>query len=248
MTPSSEAMLRAALSMSREALFVIDVDAMDYVEFNDAMCHLAGRSREELVRLGPVGMWNETGGLPQSLRQHYDALVAQSPTPMSHVTAVHRPDGSFVEVWAERQARRIEGRWVILGCAHELHSKDAKIPVAGYGEETEASLRDRIEANPHPASLIDYQAMRYIEVNQGACDLLGYTRDELLEGDLPLSGDRTLDELRDLYAGIIMRAPQSMTEETIYQSSDGTDVRGQVTRRAVLVNGVWLIYVEVKRL
>lgn len=241
---TTESMLRAALAMSREALFVIDVESMEYIEFNDATCRLTGHSREELARLGPLGIWMQSGGSQQSLRQHYDALVAQSPTPMVVATVSHRPDGVSVPVRMERLARRIEGRWVILARASEV--SDSPSPSDREVQQDLETLRARVHASTNPASLIDYQALRYLDLNTAACELLGYTRDELLEGDLPLTGERTLDDLREMYAALVVQAPVPGVEETAYHRSDGTMVRSRVTRHAVLADGMWVIYVDVK--
>ncbi len=246
----SESMLRAALSMSSDALFVIDVETMDYIEFNDATCRLTGHSREELARIGPLGIWMQSGGSQQSLRQHYDALMAQSPTPMVVSTVTHRPDGVSVPIRMERLARRIEGRWVILASAREVSEAPAQDgPPGSQARQVQQdleTLRARMHASTQPASLIDYQALRYLDLNAAACELLGYTRDELLEGDLPLTGERTLDDLREMYSALVVQAPLPGIEETAYHRSDGTTVRSRVTRHAVLADGMWVICVDVK--
>ena len=245
---ANESMLRAALSLATEALFVIDVASMEYIEFNEATCRITGRTREELARIGPLGIWMQTGGSAEGLRQHYDTLVAQSPATLNHVSVVHRPDGSFIRVRMDRQALRIEGRWVVLVSARELATQDAQ-PAAAAGVTASPpgieSLRAALESSRDAVSIIDYQGMRYIDVNAAACELLGFTREELLEGDLPLSGFRTLEELRQLYSGLIMQSPLPSTDITIFTRSDGTTLRGEVTRQAILADGMFVIYVVV---
>lgn len=236
---TKESILRAALALARECILVIDVETLTYLEFNDAMCRMTGRTREELERIGPVGMWAATGGTPQALRRHYDELIAQSPTPLRHRTPVHRPDGSMIEVWMDRQARLIDGRWVIVICASEVEAG------GGPAERDLESLRAEMHASSDAISLIDYQAMRYLDVNQAACEVLGYSREELLEGEIPLSGDRTLEDMQELYAGLVMRSPEAVTEDMAYTRSDGVLVPGRATRQAVLAGGQWVIYVRV---
>lgn len=248
---TNESILRAALSLVKDALFVIDVETMLYLEFNDATCRMAGRTREELARIGPLGIWTQTGGSPEGLRQHYEAMVAQSPAPSNHVTVVHRPDGSFIRVWMEREARRIEGRWVVLARACEMHDGDEGEPLhAGAADApptTIDSLRKSMEASRDAVSIIDFQGMRYLDLNAAASELLGYSRDELLEGDLPLSGDRTLEDLRQVYSDLILQSPKSITESGSFTRSDGTEAPGEITRTARLADGMWVIYVQVKR-
>lgn len=237
---TTETLLRAAIALLQEAVFIIDVERMDYIEFNDALCVMSGHSREELGRLGPLGVWAGTGGSEQALRQHYQQLIKQTPEPVRHLMALHRPDGSFVEVWMKRQALQVDRRWVIVACAQAVSDPDQS-----RQPETLDSLRAQLEASPDAVSIVDYVAMRYLDVNAGACEILGYSRAELLEGDLPLSGERTLDDLRELYSDVVMHSPQELTEATVYTRSDGTQVPGNVSRRAVLVDGAWVIYVSV---
>lgn len=247
----NESMLRAALSLISDAIFVIDVETMLYIEFNDATCRMAGRTREELARIGPLGIWTQTGGSPEGLRQHYDAMVAQAPAQMNHVAVVHRPDGTFIRVWMEREARRIEGRWVVLARARELQDGDEGDPLYPKASDVPAptlnSLRAAMQASQDAVSIIDFQGMRYLDLNAAACEVLGYSRDELLEGDLPLSGDRTLEDMRQIYSDLILQSPKPTTETGSFMRSDGTVIPGIITRKAVLADGMWMIYVSVKR-
>ncbi|MBC7437133.1 MAG: PAS domain S-box protein [Bdellovibrionales bacterium] len=237
---TTETMLRAAIALAREAIFIIDIERLEYIEFNDATCQLCGRTREEMRRLGPLGIWAETGGSEQSLRHHYQKLIAQTPAPVRHRMALHRPDGSFVEIWMKRQALQIDRRWVIVACAQPASDLEkAKLP------QTLESLRAQMEASTDAVSLVDYQAMRYIDINKRACAVLGYSRDELLEGDLILSGSRTLEDLRELYASLIMHSSEEQIESCVYMRPDGTEVPGKVSRRAVLVDGAWIIYTSI---
>jgi PAS domain S-box-containing protein len=246
---ANESMLRAALALAGDALFVIDVESMQYIEFNDATCRITGLAREELTRLGPLGVWMQTGGSAEGLREHYDTLIAQSPASMHHVTVVHRPDGSFVRVGMNRRALRIEGRWVVVAAARDFVANHDAPTMAASNPETSPSidsLRAALEASKDAVTIIDYQGMRYIDVNAGACELLGFTREEMLEGDLPLTGARTLEDLRQVYSGLILQSPQPATEIIVFSRSDGSTVRGEVTRQAILADGMFVIYVVVK--
>ncbi|CAN5623196.1 hypothetical protein BH11PSE7_BH11PSE7_34400 [soil metagenome] len=239
---TTETLLRAAIALVQEAVFIIDVERMDYIEFNDVLCEMSGHTREELSRMGPLGVWAGTGGSEQALRQHYQQLIKQTPLPIRHLMALHRPDGSYVEVWMKRQALQIERRWIIVACAQAVSDHDTSRP-----PETMESLRAQLEASQDAMSLVDYEAMRYLDVNAGACEILGYSRAELLEGDLPLAGDRTLDDLRELYSDVVMHSPQALIEDITYTRSDGIEVPGKASRRAVLVDGAWVIHVCVSR-
>jgi PAS domain S-box-containing protein len=91
--------------------------------------------------------------------------------------------------------------------------------------------------------LIDRASMTYLEVNQGACRLLGVTRDELIarrpNETSPSLGD--LDDLGKLYDGVIARAPLTQTSELVVQQSNGRTCICEVRRKAIQQAGRWVI-------
>jgi PAS domain S-box-containing protein len=91
--------------------------------------------------------------------------------------------------------------------------------------------------------LIDRASMTYLEVNQGACALLGVTREELMKRrpneTSPSLGD--LDDLGKLYDQVIAQAPVTQTAELLVRQADGRICICEVRRKAILQAGQWVI-------
>ena len=78
---SSDSLLNAVMALASEAILIIDVETLRYVAFNDATCRMTGRSREELDRLGPLGMWAEAGGSPRGCATTTPSSSSARPPP-----------------------------------------------------------------------------------------------------------------------------------------------------------------------
>lgn len=91
--------------------------------------------------------------------------------------------------------------------------------------------------------LIDRASMTYLEVNLGACALLGVTREELMKRrpneTSPSLGD--LDDLGKLYDQVIAQAPVTQTAELQVRQADGRTCICEVRRKAIQQAGQWVI-------
>ncbi|VTU27044.1 Phytochrome-like protein cph1 [Variovorax sp. PBS-H4] len=91
--------------------------------------------------------------------------------------------------------------------------------------------------------LIDRASMTYLEVNQGACRLLGVTQEELIRRrpneTSPALGD--LDDLGKLYDAVIAQAPRTQTSELVVHPSNGLPCICEVRRKAIQQAGRWVI-------
>lgn len=127
-------------------------------------------------------------------------------------------------------------------------------PAAGLDASRDAAERLREQArmerfasaldlSDDAVFLIDRASMTYLEVNQGACRLLGLTREELIkrrpnETSLSLG---SLDDLGKLYDGVIAQAPLTQTSELVVQQSNGCTCICEVRRKAIQQAGQWVI-------
>ncbi len=91
--------------------------------------------------------------------------------------------------------------------------------------------------------LIDRASMTYLEVNQGACTLLGVTREVLLK-QRPNETSQSLgslDDLGKLYDQVIAQAPLTQTSELVVQQPGGRTCICEVRRKAIEQAGQWVI-------
>ncbi|RZJ02953.1 MAG: hypothetical protein EOO54_26075, partial [Haliea sp.] len=69
--------IQAGLDLACEPIFLVDVTSLRFAAVNEAACALAGRSREELMRLGPTQLWAATDevSLRRSVRAAHERLL-----------------------------------------------------------------------------------------------------------------------------------------------------------------------------
>lgn len=91
--------------------------------------------------------------------------------------------------------------------------------------------------------LIDRASMTYLEVNLGACALLGVTREELMKRrpNETSSSLGDLDDLGKLYDQVIAQAPVTQTAELQVRQADGRTCICEVRRKAIQQAGQWVI-------
>jgi diguanylate cyclase (GGDEF)-like protein/PAS domain S-box-containing protein len=102
-------------------------------------------------------------------------------------------------------------------------------------------FRAAMDASGDPIFLIDRNAMRFIDANTTACDVLGYSRQQLLAmgpQDL-IPGPRAL--LEQAYDELIAGVAEATAAQTTLRCSDGTLLPVEVSRRAVMSNDGWNI-------
>ena len=91
--------------------------------------------------------------------------------------------------------------------------------------------------------IIDRVTMRHVDVNQTACKLLGYTREELLlmgpEDILPL----TREELEKTYDELIEKQSPSSGMRSHYRCRDGSSLPFESTRHVFRSGDSWLVAV-----
>ncbi len=102
-------------------------------------------------------------------------------------------------------------------------------------------FRSAMDATADAIFLVNRGTMRYVEVNAAACQLLGYTREELLELSPTALLGMTLEELADAYddtiAGHALRRPL----ETQLRCKDGSNIQVEVQRQAQRFGADWTI-------
>jgi PAS domain S-box-containing protein len=138
---------------------------------------------------------------------------------------------------------------------------DARIPVAGPREVAELAaelnrmidsaerrdedlkrFRGAMDISGDAILLVDRATLRYVDVNQTLCDLLGYSRAEIL-GKTPMdvfSADRATLE-RDYDALIADKDASASVVEGQYRRKDGTVVPVETRRRALNTESGWII-------
>jgi PAS domain S-box-containing protein len=100
-------------------------------------------------------------------------------------------------------------------------------------------LGEAIDRAPD-AVLVSDESMRYLAVNQAACRLLGYTREELLT--MRTTDVATYPGAADDYEDMISR--RSKTGTTVLRAKDGTEIEAEYRAHETKLAGM-TVYVAI---
>ncbi len=102
-------------------------------------------------------------------------------------------------------------------------------------------FRTAMDATADMILMVSRSTMQFVEVNATATNMLGYTRDELLQaGPLQLCAG-ALEELESIYDGIIDSHGQNKLIETQLRRKDGSQVQVEIRQHAQRSGEDWII-------
>ncbi len=161
------------------------------------------------------------------------------------VARLVRPMQKIAEAVNARAAGRDEVRVPVTG-PREVAELAAELNrMIDSGEKRDEDLRRfraAMDISGDAILLIDRRSLRYVDVNQTFCDLVGYTRGEML-GMTPMdlfSADRETLE-RDYDALIAGNYAEASVVEGRYRRKDGGEVPVEARRRALQTEAGWII-------
>ncbi len=235
-------MLDAAVNQAADAITVVDPQALTYLDVNEAAVQSTGLMREEVMRLGPLGFgklmglaWTES-----ELRAIYAAVIARHPEATVDLRQGRSPDGRELVLEATRRAVRVNDTWLIVIVTRDVTDRMT-------GQRRLAQLEAAIDQAADSILVIDPETLGYLHINKASEQLLGISRERMGQlgvagviGELGMGGP---EELRRTYRDLIDMHPQALTGIRKVTRPDGTTVDTESTRRAVKVEGRWLVLV-----
>lgn len=231
--------LATALDLSSDYFMLLDHETMTYVDANEASCEFHGLSREQLQRARP---WELTSPVlrEEDIRRIHDEVVAAAPQSLRGVhTVTSLFSGRSVRMLIQRQAIRMEGRWMVVFIGRDITEI----------ERNEARTKRFVSAlnqSPDGVFLVDYQTELFLDVNETACTMLGYTREQLM-GIAPISViDAPKKEMRKIYRSLLDRSPATQVAESRVIRADGTKITCEVLRQAIKSEGRWVLIVTLR--
>jgi diguanylate cyclase (GGDEF)-like protein/PAS domain S-box-containing protein len=222
---------RAAMDASADLMLLIDPTSLRYVDVNDAACRALGYSRAELLTMGPPDIFSTSR---EELARLYERMIAgelSAPTVKGHY---RRKDGSQLPVEAYPRAVRSGEGHVIVSIARDVSERLA-------AEETLRRFRVAMDNSADMIVLIDRATMRFVDVNETSCTLLGYSRDELLKMGphdvLPTSRE----ELERAYDEFIANPSHTPGMHSYYRRKDGSTFPFESTRHVLRSGDTYII-------
>ncbi|HYD94649.1 MAG TPA: EAL domain-containing protein [Noviherbaspirillum sp.] len=166
---------RMALDSSIDAVYLIDREEMRFIDANETALATLGYSYEELLQLGPQDLKPDEGELERVHRRFDEVIVSESKTGM--IQTVHqRKDGSRLPVEVYLRAIQSEGRQLLVAVVRDLTDRLQAEAVLRESEE-----RFRVAFNQAAVGLAHVAPDgRWLMVNNKLCDIVGYSRKELL--------------------------------------------------------------------
>ena len=213
---ASSERLEAILNSAVDA--IVTIDETGIVEtVNPAAERLFGYSAAELIGNNVKLL------MPEPYRSAHDSYIANYlETSEAKVIGIgreevgQRKDGSTFPMHLSVGEFAIDGRRYFTGIIHDLtERRQADTTVTRLGRIIEASLNE--------IYVFDAQTLKFIEVNQGARDNLGYNKDELLKlTPVDLKPDYDRHSFEELIEPLKSGDTAVLRFETFHQRKDGT--------------------------
>ena len=164
---------RAAMDTSGDPVYLIDPVAMRFLDFNETACRQTGYSREEMFKLGPLGLLQKSR---RELRHEYDAVIAKKDEGLTTEVIGRGKDGRGAWVEVNRRALRMGGSWVIVTSSRDITKRRRAEQAL---RESEEKYRAILESLAEPYYQVDLKG-NLVLINAAFCQLLGYSEHELL--------------------------------------------------------------------
>lgn len=231
--------LSFAMNEAADALQLVDTRAMTYESVNGAAARLFGLSRERMIALGPIGVGREIEkATADAVRARYDEAIARCPEAVRGMREFQGADGGTRTIEYTRRATRRGDGWLVAIAERDVTERMAD---QRRLKQMQAALNDS-----DAFGVIDVETLTYVDLNEAAARLFGGSREEMMKlgpaGYLRDVGEDALAaNLRRIYAEVIARYPEAMSEIVHRKRRDGTMIVLHTTRRALQVDGRWLI-------
>ncbi len=152
-----------------------------------------------------------------------------------------RVAGSVIGVIAfnSRAVREPEPR--LLEAIESIGRQIGQFLLRKRAEEAQRRFRIAMDTSPDIIELIDPETLLYIDVNQTACDVHGYTREQMLAVGPPEVTGKRRETFANDFAELIAHGRASRIESRRIRA-DGSALPVEVLRRAVCLDGRWMIF------
>lgn len=167
---------RMALDSSIDAVYLIDREQMRFIDANETALSILGYSYDELLRLGPQDLKPDEGEMERINRRFDEVIHSESRTGM--IQTVHqRRDGTRLPVEVYLRAVHSEGRQLLVAVVRDITQRLQAEAVLRESEE-----RFRVAFNQAAVGLAHVAPDgRWLMVNNKLCEIIGFSRRELLE-------------------------------------------------------------------
>ncbi|HRY14287.1 MAG TPA: PAS domain S-box protein [Candidatus Competibacteraceae bacterium] len=224
-----EEVYSAIFNQAANGIVLIDAETLRFAEFNDAACHGLGYNREAFARL----TLNDIQGIltPAQVVERTKSLLEQGSGIFENLQRCKNGDIRCVRV--ANRVIAIRGRNYLAGIWHDITEQQRAAEALREREELYRAIVDQAGDG---IELVDVETLRFVEANDAACQMLGYSREEMLGLSLPdIQVD--LDEA-SLRARIVqLQATDGARFDNRHRCKDGRILDIQINVRIVRLRG-----------
>jgi PAS domain S-box-containing protein/putative nucleotidyltransferase with HDIG domain len=170
----SEKQLRAIFDSANDAMFIHDLKG-NFLEVNETACERLGYTREEFLKMTSMNI--DSSEYAKLVMKRIEELREKGRKFFE--TAHVAKDGRVILIELSSRVIEYQGKPAVLSIARDISER----------KRTEAALRDSenryrsIVENSHAGILIVNESYRFIYVNDELCQILEYSRDEIIGHD-----------------------------------------------------------------
>jgi PAS domain S-box-containing protein len=232
----SEARYRALFESNPQPMWIYDLETLRFLVVNDAAIEHYGYSREEFLAMTLRDI-RPPEDVPLLL-EHLKSLAESSQKFYAARNIRHRKkDGTIIDVEVISHEVEWNGRKARLVSINDVtERKRAEEAV----RESEEWFKEVFEGSRDAIFLVDSNA-RFIGVNEAACKLTGYSREELLNMSIPdLHEEGDLKAFRKYFDRIL--SGMEVTSEAPLLRKDGKKVQVEFSNKMINIRGRRLMH------
>lgn len=206
------------------ALVVTDWENKTIIDVNERFAEMAMMTREEVIgRTTPeIHIWDKSANFRSEV---YEALSKKNEV-KNLETVYQASDGSVVPILYSARLIDLDGRKQVISLATDISEKKRSEEERRKLDEELRLSKDLFEKlfqlTPAAVSLSELETGIYRQINQSYCDLIGYTREQIIgKSSMELGIWRTPIDRPTLIKELEARGWTASFEATIY-ASDGS--------------------------
>jgi diguanylate cyclase (GGDEF)-like protein/PAS domain S-box-containing protein len=114
---------RSAMEISGDSIVLVDRASLRYIDVNQTLCNLVGRTRQELIGMTPMDLFSAKR---ETLELDYDALIADNNSSPGKVEGQYRhKNGSLIPIETRRRALQTDQGWIIVCTTSDITDRRA---------------------------------------------------------------------------------------------------------------------------
>lgn len=165
---------RKLLDESKDAIFVIDTETSDFLDFNRTACELYGYTREEMLALN---VFHVTRQVNDTARWREQIQLLKQKGSLLFETINYRKNGGMFPVEVSMSLLIYEGRSVAVSILRDITAR--KIAEAAF-RESEERFRKIFDASPIAICITTVQDGTLLDANRAYWQITGYTPERAL--------------------------------------------------------------------